>query len=152
MVKSYYNVTTNQQFPQYRCAGDNLRYLDISFLCTFVLGSENSREGLQNRYTHKIFSMNILVIWHTKKGRKNFWGMACGKRGIALFGVTSMECCNKRLNDVIVFCASFTVHHNLLRNPPRLPATRDVKRSSNIRNSVKIFGFEFVFCPFDIRF
>ena len=30
--------------------------------------------------------------------------------------------------------------------------SRDVKRSSNIRTSVKIFGFEFVFCPFDIRF
>jgi len=64
-----------------------------------------------------------LVIWHTKKGRKNFWGLACGKRGIVLFGVKSIECCKKRLNDVIVFCASFTVHNNLLCNPPRLPAT-----------------------------
>ena len=54
-----------------------------------------------------------LVIWHTKKERKNFWGVACGKRGIALFGVKSIECCKKRLNDVIVFfCLSFTVHHN----------------------------------------
>ena len=64
-----------------------------------------------------------LVIWHTKKGRKNFWGLACGKRGIALFGVKSIECCKKRLNDVIVFCASFNVYHNLLCNPLRLPAT-----------------------------
>jgi len=50
-----------------------------------------------------------LVIWHTKKGRKNVWGVACGKRGIALSGVKSIECCKERLNDVIVFCASFTV-------------------------------------------
>jgi len=64
-----------------------------------------------------------LVIWHTKKGRKNVWGVACGKRGIALSGVKSIECCKERLNDVIVLCASFTVHHNLLRNPPKLPAT-----------------------------
>ena len=30
--------------------------------------------------------------------------------------------------------------------------SRHVNRSSNIRTSVKIFGFEFVFCPFDIQF
>ena len=58
-----------------------------------------------------------------KRDAKIFRGVACGKRGIALFGVKSIECCKKRLNNVIVFCASLTVHHNLLRNPQRLPVT-----------------------------
>jgi len=82
--------------------------------------------SLWGKTTESVHPQNFqygLVIWHTKKGRKNFWGLACGKRGIVLFGVKSIECCKKRLNDVIVFCASFTVHNNLLCNPPRLPAT-----------------------------
>ena len=44
-----------------------------------------------------------------KRDAKIFGGVACGKKGIALFGVKSIECCKKMLNDVIIFCASFTV-------------------------------------------
>ena len=83
----------------------------------------HAKSGKTTESVHPRNFQYRLVIWHTKRGRKNFWGLACGKRGIALFGVKSIECCKKRLNNVIVFCASLTVHHNLLRNPPRLPAT-----------------------------
>jgi len=94
------------------------------------------RNGKNTESVHPRNFQYGLVIWHTKKGRKNFWGVACGKGGIALFGVKSIECCKKRLNNVIVFCASFTVHHNLLCNPPRLPATTLTQTYIGLHNTL----------------
>ena len=74
-----------------------------------ISGKGEQSTGMVGKTTESVHPQNFqygLVIWHTKKGRKNFWGLACGKRDIALFGVKSIECCKKRLNDVIVFCAS----------------------------------------------
>ena len=46
----------------------------------------HAKSGKTTESVHPRNFQYRLVIWHTKRGRKNFWGLACGKRGIALFG------------------------------------------------------------------
>ena len=59
-----------------------LRYFEI-----IITGTDSGK------ITESVHPQNLqygLVIWHTKKGRTNFWGLSCRKRGIALFGVNSI--------------------------------------------------------------
>ena len=68
---------------------------DLSEYIVEVISKSRRSCGKTTESGHPQNFQHGLVIWHTKKGRKIFWGLACGKRGIVLFGVKSIECCKK---------------------------------------------------------